>query len=205
MFDIISINDAAPTRLLRTALEGWKPDIDGPTYADLVIYPVRDSIRNADRWYDVYYTHKAVEDTPEFEPGGEIRVVHRQIAKAATLPAPPRIPVEERLAALPEPTLDGWTEDKIRFCGGPDEALELVRRRQEAAVRDDQTVETWDWAAAAEQYKPILDAIAPRKLTADQRVHVGQARVWEAEEELASARASLEALEANANRATAKA
>ncbi|WP_435107775.1 hypothetical protein [Nocardiopsis synnemataformans] len=206
MFHIGGFDGGSPTRLLARHLGNWRPRIDGPTYADLVVYPVRDYERNADRWYDVYYTHQTVQAETDIAGDALDPVVNKKIAKAATLPAPPRIPWEQRLADAPEPTVDHLTEEQIRiWFGDRDKALESARTRQEIAIREDRTAETWDWEAAAEIYRPILDAIEPRKLTAAQRVHVARVRVLEAENELASARASLEALEANAARPAAKA
>lgn len=189
MFDIDSRTGSTPTRQLRSLLT-WQPQIDGTTYADLILYPVTDAETTKHRWYDVYYTHRTVTDDGDID--------HQKIRKAVALPAPPVIPVQERLAAAPTPTLQGWTEEKIRVLGGPEKALEFVRRHQEGAIRDDRTPDIYGWEAAAATYTELLDQVVPLKLTAAQRVRVGRARVADAESELASAKASLIRLEANA-------
>ena len=192
MFDINSRDGSTPTRRLR-ALLTWQPHITGTTYADLILHPVVDTQTSKNRWYDVWYTHRSVNEDGD--------VVHQGIRKALTLPAPPVIPVEERLAAAPEPTLEGWTEEKIRFLGGPEKTLDYVRRHQETAIRHDRTVDIYDWEKAAQSYTELLDTIEPLKLTADQRVHVARARLAVAQDEVASAKASLVKLSANARKA----
>lgn len=194
MFDIDSRDGSTPTRRLR-ALLTWQPHITGTTYADLILYPVVDIDTSKNRWYDVWYTHRTVDENGD--------VTHKKIRKALTLPAPPVIPVEERLAAAPEPTLDGWTEEKIRMVGGREAALEHVRRHQTTQIRHDRTVDIYDWEQAAQRYTQMLDTIEPLKLTAAQRAHVGRARLATAQDEVASAKASLIRLEANARRAKA--
>lgn len=196
MFDIDSRDGSTPTRRLR-ALLTWQPTITGTTYADLILVPVVDIDTSAARWYDVWYTHRSVDEDGD--------IAHKRIRKALTLPAPPVIPVEERLAAAPEPTLEGWTEEKIHMVGGHEKALEYVRRHQETAIRHDRTVDIYDWEQAAAQYTELLDTIEPLKLTASQRVHVARARLVTAQDEVASAKASLVRLEANARKATAPA
>lgn len=193
MFDIIGGGPATRIRPLIT----WQPDIDGRSYADIVAYLRAPLDRHAGAWFDVYYVHKGLSGHIEYALSSE-RVTYQAIEQVAVLPAPPVIPLEERLAALPKPTLDGWSEEQIRFIGGPEEALELVASRQHIAVEKDRSLDIFDWEAAARIYTGILETIAPRKLTASQRALVGQARVLEAEEELDSARRSLAKLKTNA-------
>ncbi|MFC7331378.1 hypothetical protein [Marinactinospora rubrisoli] len=147
---------------------------------------------HAGAWYDVDYVHDDARD-------GEI-LTHR-IAHAVALPAPPVIPVEERLAAAPEPCLRGWTAGQIAVMGGEEAALDVVGSRQAAAIRDARTADIYDWDAAAAGYLQRLAALPHRRLDPGQRVAAARARLLRAERELTAARVSLDKRRANAARA----
>lgn len=205
MITIESGYGGTPTLLLSDALRRTAPDLmrqgSNRTYADVSLFPRCTECpchRAADRtgWYDLYYTHEALADDDEYTIGEPI--VRRRIEYLGSLPAPPKIPAETRLAQLPEPSLEGWTSDEIAFFGGEQRALEFVAMRQRTAVREDRTAETYDWDAAAATYAETLRAIGDRKLTAEHRVHVAEVREWRALAEVANARRSLRHLRTNA-------
>lgn len=189
MFDIIGGGPAARVRPFMS----WQPAIDGSSYADIVAYLRAPEERHAGAWFDVWYVHKDIPDHTGYAP------IYQQIEQVAVLPAPVVIPYENRLAALPKPTLDGWSEDQIRFIGGREEALELVVSRQRIAAKNDRSLDIYNWDATARMYTGILEGIAPRKLTAQQRVSVRKARIDQLQEELDNAKKDLVTLEKETN------
>jgi hypothetical protein len=91
------------------------------------------------------------------------------IARAGTLPAPAPIPVADRIAAAPPATLDGLDAARIRVLGGPDEALAVLTRSRDAALRADRTAQSYDWVAWARAAAAVLAPLTPPVLTVKQQ------------------------------------
>jgi hypothetical protein len=150
-----------PTRRLIAAIHQVSPQLAtrrDPSRADLTIYPRATepwaSGPRATRrtWYDLYWTQQALTDCsdPCAEPGEqpqEIRPV--RIRRVAALPPPPVIPAEQRLAEAPAATITDMSEQHIRLLGGPEAARRLVDDRRTQAVREDRSVDIYDWHALA--------------------------------------------------------
>ncbi|OEV11342.1 hypothetical protein [Streptomyces nanshensis] len=77
-------------------------------------------------------------------------LLQRAKSRAGALPAPAVIPVEERLERLEaaEPvTLEGMPEEHITLWGGPEKTLRMLRQDRKIAVKNDRSVDIYDWAA----------------------------------------------------------
>lgn len=87
-------------------------------------------------------------------------LLRRALGQAGVLPAPEVIPFEERLEAAGPVTLEGVPEAHITLWGGPEKALKLLQRRRAIAVKNDRTVDVYDWDAwgrtAAEAIRALL-------------------------------------------------
>ncbi|MFJ6437780.1 hypothetical protein [Streptomyces sp. NPDC091416] len=196
------INDHTPVKPLRTALARvatW-PTESGRTHADLTLYPVHQDRASASRWYEVWWTHRTVvaaHESPWDETEAHPEVSTVRIEQAAVLPAPPVVPLDQRLAAIPPVDITRFTEAELRLLGGEDKARTFLERRQKVAVANDSTVDTYDWAAYVVSVIEHLDVPA-RSLTAGQRAAAALARYLDAQRAERAARASVLGMTANA-------
>ncbi|MEU6362213.1 hypothetical protein [Streptomyces albidoflavus] len=193
---ILGFDGGAATVKFRGALAKiatWPASAYSRTHAELAVYPVLQEDAAATRWYDLYWVHQTVVHFPPTnlaEESGSVGVDFVRIKWIASLPAPPGVPLDQRLAQLPEPSLDGFTPEQIQFLGGEEAALRHLRTQQEIAVRTDRTMEIYDWDAYAATVLPHLQAPVP-KLTEGQRAAVALARYLEAQMAAEAARASV--------------
>lgn len=215
MIIIKGFDGGTPTVRLTAAIETIAPDlltVHDPHRAHLSIMPryTDPGPRQAtsDAWYDLRWTHPAVRNCADngwcdlCEPGDHhLYIDHVTIGDAGHLPAPPMIPVEERIAAAPPVTLDGISDGQITMCGGPDKTLRLLAARQNAAIRDDRSVDAYDWQALAGRTVSTARSLTPPKLTPGQRAQVAAVRLLDAHRQVEAARQSVRALLANAEQA----
>ncbi|MBF6215795.1 hypothetical protein IU487_32880 [Nocardia puris] len=203
--DIIGINDHQPTRALWTALgkiATW-PSAPSRTHADLTIYPVHRDEATSDRWYELWWTHpSAVVETDYSIDGGSefVAVEPVRIEAVQVLPAPPVIPVEQRLAELEPLGPVTVTEADRRFFGENAEAQkrDWLESNRRVAVRGDGSTAIYDWAAYAAQVAEILAAQPARSLTPGQRAAAALARLDRARDMVINARASVVGMIGNA-------
>jgi hypothetical protein len=171
-------DDHTPTRRLIAAISeiapGLTTDYDR-RYADVTITSRRTDLAGAqnsataDAWYDLYWTHPALAMCHDH--GQEyVDVVHHRIEHLTTLPPPPRIPAEERIAAAGPVTLDGFSDRAISLYGGAEALRESLQNRREIAIRCDRSVDAYDWTTLARQAVDVATAAPPRKLTPTERV-----------------------------------
>lgn len=204
---VVGTSETTPTRQMRDALYVHAPELSAPwedrQYAFLMVRAVPRHLSSAACWYEVLYAYDVINDMPW---GGA--TLGHGFQHAAWLPAPPMKPglsLAERLAAAPEPTLDGWSPEQIAMVGGPDAALQVVSNRLTAAITRDipqRTPDSWDWDQAARTYAQILRAIPPVKLDEAQSAEVAATRQMQAELDLGSAGQSQQDLDRNAARVT---
>lgn len=194
---------AAPERALRAHAPELFGQDPGRTYAEVVIYPrCRGDIGHhgrsrcripatAEAWYDVHHVVRAL--LPD-DPMNTHAWEWRPIARAAQLPAPPRLGIEQREAGLAP--LDPATADpaEVRFLGGEAEWLQMQRAHRTQALSEDVSQHAYDWAAAAVVYADILARIDARKLTPAERAAHAEYRVWQARQDLADAERSRDVL-----------
>ncbi|MEU5138033.1 hypothetical protein [Streptomyces californicus] len=192
------LDDHMPVRPLRAALAqaaGW-PAESGRTRADLTIYPVHEDWAAASRWYEVWWTHRTVTvASPWDETEAYPEVTTVRIERAAVLPAPPVIPLDQRPA--PPVDITHLTEAELTMLGGEDRARETAERQQRIATANDLTVDIYDWAAYAATVIDQLD-VPPRSLTPGQRAAAALARYLDAQRAEIAARASALSMTANA-------
>ncbi|MER5608241.1 hypothetical protein AB0F93_00525 [Micromonospora tulbaghiae] len=198
--------DCAPTVKLSAALHDAAPLLfvpGGDRYcADLTVL-ARSSISGhrrqmtRDAWYDLVWTHPAVV-VEDWMGWSDLAVEHTEIATVGQLPAPPRIPVEDRIAAAGTVRTDHLSPETIRLYGGEDEIRRNWTAQRDADLARDTSAAAYDWAAYALHVAERVRALTPPKLTAVQRAHVGAARLLEAKQALAGARASVQDLIRNA-------
>lgn len=207
MLRIASGADSAPTILLADALRSAAADLFTATdrnVADLTIRPranvagPREMTRDA--WYDLVWTRPALRVVDDID-GPELIVEHTEIEPAGHLPAPPRIPAEDRIAAAPPVTLDHISDGTVRMYGGADEVRRILISRRDIAIRDDRSADAYDWSAYADQVAAHVRTLTAPKLTAGQRAQVAAVRLLEAHRRVHAERASLAAHLANAERA----
>lgn len=204
-----------PTHRLTQALTEIEPDLmvtHDQHRAVLLVIPRRtdfyaspERCATAKAAYDLHWAHEAVVPDEDVWPEDgthplAVRLV--PFAHLGTLPSAPRISDDQRIAAIPEPTLDGWTDDQIQMIGGRERALDHVRAHQITSIRQDRTVDAYDWDALARTAADTITALgAPPKLTPSQRAQVAAAAVITAEHRLSAARQSLAAHLRNAAQA----
>ncbi len=204
-----------PTHRLTEALTAIDPDLmithDQhravllviPRSTDFHAQPQRRA--SAEAAYDLHWAHETVvldEDAWLEDDTHPLAVRLLPFAHLGTLPSAPRIPDEQRIAELPEPTLDGLTDDEIQMIGGRDRALDHVRAHQITNIRQDCTVDAYDWDCLARIASDTVSALsAPPKLTPGQRAQAAAAAVITAENRLSAARQSLAAHLRNATQA----
>ncbi|MER7002193.1 hypothetical protein ABT297_03980 [Dactylosporangium sp. NPDC000555] len=194
----------APTRALTAALNRLAPELFAAgdrNRADLTIVPRRDEDRSAAGWYDVYYSHPSVEVIEHPLDGTHPATTQALIRIAAAIPPPPLIPADERIAAAAPVSLDGLSEEHIRLYGGADEVHTMLTQQRDVAIRDDHSVDAYDWDALAVHVVDLVRELKPPKLNPGQRAHVAAARLLEALERVPAERASLAAHLRNAEQA----
>lgn len=205
----------APAVDLRKALWQRHPHMfrndPGRSYPHLIIRPRCtgcefrcDREVSPNSWYDVYHAHLALKEydgyrallpDPDNVPMEPTYVTIGE--PVAHLSAPVMLPYETRRANIP---LAEITEADTEFHGSRESAEQARDAQLETAARTDHTKTNRDWDATADSFAEILGRIEALKLTADQRVEVGEIRLWQTENEVVDARKSLEALRANATR-----
>lgn len=189
MLRVEGLNDHTPAAALRAALHKIAPDLayaHDPAKADLTVWPRRTDIRygreaaTPSAWYDLWWTHPAPGHlTPWDEEDPQLGIRHVRISRIRSVPPPPRIPAEQRLATAPPVTLDGLNERQIRMLGGPEQALKVLRGRQRIDVEHDHSTDAYDWAALAAQIVEIARGLTPPALDAAQRAQAAAARLLE--------------------------
>ncbi|MEU1813124.1 hypothetical protein [Micromonospora aurantiaca (nom. illeg.)] len=199
--------DCAPTVKLSAALRDAAPLLfvpGGDRYcADLTIR-ARSSISGhrrsmtRDAWYDLIWTHPTIRAEGCWPDGPGPMIEHVAIDTVGQLPAPPRIPLQDRIAAAGPVRTDHLNPEAIRLAGGEDEIRRNWTAQRDADLSRDTSADAYDWPAYAPQVAGRIRALAPPKLTPTQRAHVAAARLLETRWALAGAHASVEALIRNA-------
>lgn len=162
MLQLRGFNDGTPTHSLHAGLYRTDRTIleIGGDQIDLCIVPRRtDHLRGDHRpqavpsaWYDLIWTTVAARDIPADE-------LHAHGTLVGSLPAPPVIPFEKRLAAAPPATIDHLTEGQIQILGGREKALAWAEGHRRAAVEEDRTVDIYDWDAYAATTITLIRAL----------------------------------------------
>jgi len=193
-----------PVRPLHAALSrvaDWPP-FSSRTHADLTLYPVHEDDARARCWYELWWTHPTVTHDSHPWDGEWIETDTARIERIALLPAPPVIPLAQRLAQAPPPDTDTshLSDAELTLWGGADKYRDDRERQHRIAIREDRTVNIYDWDAYAAS---ILDQLTlpARKLTPGQRAAAALARYLTAIRDQDAARASVLAMTANAARA----
>ncbi|MEU7591274.1 hypothetical protein AB0A95_33880 [Micromonospora sp. NPDC049230] len=208
MLRIAPGGESTPTVLLGDALRAVTPELFNAgdrNRASLTIRPRSTALgasnpATSEVWYDLLWTHPAVHAV-EGPHGPELSVEHVEIATAGTLPPPPRIPVETRIAAAPPVTVDHLSDDELRVWGGAEKLIRSWTGHRDAALRDDRSADAYDWSTYATQIAAQVRSLTAPRLTAGQRAQVAAVRLIEAHWALQGARASVHALLGNADRA----
>lgn len=191
--------DSAPTRLLAEALRAAAPELlttHDRNHADLTIQP-RTNVpgprpMTRDAWYDLVWTHPIV-SAHEGPDGPELDIEHTEVEPAGHLPAPPRIPADDRIAAAPPVTVDHLSEAAVRAYGGADEIARTWTAQRDAAIRDDTSAAAYDWTAYAAHVAAHVRTLTAPKLNAGQRAHTAATRLLEAHWAVHAARESVRA------------
>jgi hypothetical protein len=169
-------------------------DAQDRTRADLSIVPKSDHRRTAERWYTLHWSYPSVELETNWATGETYPTVVQTLAdKAGVIPAPPVIPVEQRLATAEPVDLDSVAEGQLRMYGGRDGVRQILESRRDAAIRQDRTVGIYDWTALAATVAAMIDELEPPKLTPGQRAHGAAVRLLQTLQRVPAERESLAA------------
>jgi hypothetical protein len=176
-----------PTRALAAALQQIAPDLVSahtPNHADVLIVPrladgyyaTKATKATAEAWYDMYWAHPIViVDSTCFPPSPEPDWA--QTARIGTIGAPPRIPVEQRIALAEPVTTDHISDAAAALYGGREKLAADWTAQRNAAFSRDRSVEAYDWPALALTIADRVRALGtPPVLTPGQRAHVAAVR-----------------------------
>jgi hypothetical protein len=129
------------------------------------------------------------------------------VSRAGVFGAPPELPFDQRLAAVPEITeadVDAWEARQSgvsRLLGGRDKVRELLESNRVHDVTYDHTAARFDWSTHATALLEHYRSLTPPKIAPAERVRYAGARLLRARQEEAAARQSAAALVRNADKA----
>lgn len=217
--------ESVPTTLLSTALA---PHVRGMAASKwglvLRIIPQATGgypFPSPDAWYDAVWSIPARCSHPhdvrpdclwayvDAQDEGFTHVGWHDIATAGTLPAPPVVPFETRLAETPEVTeadidaLEKRQPGAIKFMGDRDGIRKWFESERRAAVHADTTATRYDWDAQAQRVIDLYRSLTPPSLSPAERIMTVGARIQRAREEEEAAKMSARDLIRNAHNANA--
>lgn len=175
-------------------------------------------------WYDVVWSITTVHDpadpgsqpidalnnladaTHVAEDDGVLGLAWIDIAEVGTLPPPPLIPPEQRMGevngdgvlVLVQDQIDAMAPAELKFLGGNERAIERLTSMQRVAVASDYSARAYDWTTTAARVIELYTSLKPPKLTAEQRIRAGGARLVKARRAVADAERGQRALVRNA-------
>ncbi|MFF3730897.1 hypothetical protein ACFYXM_11385 [Streptomyces sp. NPDC002476] len=173
MLRMYGFDGGTPTHRAYRAITKAAPEIlrTGGERLDLTALPRWTEYRaprpaRGDAWYDLLWTDPADREADEFDDGrGRTAELlrRRAVAPAGHLPMPPVIPVETRLAGATPVTLDGMSVGHVTLLGGPERALEVLRRRRRLAVKGDRSTDIYDWDAWGRNAVAVISGLTMPK------------------------------------------
>lgn len=154
-----------------------------------------------DAWCDMWWAHPTIvinETTADPYPDrGWERCTH-----IGTIGAPPRIPIEQRIAQAPPVTTTHISDAQAAMHGGREKLTTDWTAQRDRDFARDTSVNAYDWPVLA---RTIVDRIrdlgTPPTLTPGQRTHVAAVRLLDALRAVPAARQSLDAHLSNASQA----
>ncbi|HBF84956.1 MAG TPA: hypothetical protein DD420_35020 [Streptomyces sp.] len=162
MLQLRGYDDGTPVHVLRAALMRTDPGLAGigGSLIDLCVVPHYTGPANGARlpraagaaWYSLLWASPVARTVPAYE----LFALGR---RAAVLPAPKTVPVEDRLAAADPVSLSGLGDAKIRLLGGPERARTVLEERRDAAIRQDRSTDIYDWDAYASHAAEVIRAL----------------------------------------------